>query len=515
MPRFRAPRAAAPPVSQPPPPPSLAWLDLRAPFLVPALLLLATRLWFARALPYAAEDAFITFRYSWDFAHGLGAVFNAGERVFGFTSPPWMAWIAIGLKLGQDPVAWTRGSLLAADFVTLFALGSLLERHASRTSAWCFGLFFAGWPYFAALAATGLEMGALLALLSLSAWLVERRHPLAGGVIGLLAVFRPEGLLAAAALAVWAGRRDRLLALGVLTVSVATLWIYFGTPLPQSMLAKAAVYGTPGPMASRHWWDWALPFTFTNAMATTSEGRNFFLISVLVAPAAVAGAVALWRVRRTTLAAVAAAALVVWAGYAATGAAFFYWYFATPLFAWVLLAAVGLPKLVNGPYAYVAVALAVAGHWMYEPLLYTGRGYLEGDAYGAIGRYVAARARPGETVMLEPIGTIGWQARDQRILDEVGLVSPGVAKRRREGAGWYADMLASKHPEWLVVRAGLVRRGEAFTGAGAPFRSFEERVISLAAYDTAAVGDTTAGDENFLVLLRKDRPEFAPKPTPR
>jgi hypothetical protein len=194
---------------------------------------------------------------------------------------------------------------------------------------------------------------------------------------------------------------------------------------------------------------------------------------------------------------------------------YFFWYFSTPLFAWVLLAAIGLPKLVNGPYAYVAAALAIAGHWMYEPHLYTGRAFREGDAYGAIGRYVSARARPGETVMLEPIGTIGWQARDQRILDEVGLVSPGVAKRRREGPGWYADLLASKHPEWLVVRAGLVRRGEAFTGAGAPFRSYEERLASLAAYDTAAVGDTTAGDENYLVLLRRDRPERAPNPTPR
>ena len=57
-----------------------------------------------------------------------------------------------------------------------------------------------------------------------------------------------------------------------------------------------------------------------------------------------------------------------------------------------------------------------------------------------------------------------------------------------------------------MIRAGLVRRGEAFTGAGAPFRSLEERLAALAAYDTAAVGDTTAGDENFLVLRRADLP---------
>jgi hypothetical protein len=506
MNRPRRPRAAASPAGAAPSATRpLAWLDVRGPFLVPALLLLVTRWWFATNIPYAAEDAFITFRYSWNFAHGLGPVFNPGERAFGFTSPPWMAWAALGIRLGADPVVWTRFTLVAADFVTLFAIGALLACHASRGSAWCFGVFFALWPYFAAMPSTGLEMGAMLALVSLSAWLVDRRSRLAGLVIGLLAVFRPEGLLAAATLSVWAGRRDRLVALGVLAAVFGALALYFGSPLPQSMMAKAAVYGTPGPFASRHWWDWALPFEFTNAMATTSEGRNFFTLSVLVSPAAVVGAVALWRSRKSALAATAAAALLVWAGYAATGAVYFYWYFATPLFAWILLAAVGLPRLVNGPYAYAAAVLAIAGHWMFEPKLYTARSHLEGSSFGAIGDYVAFKARPGETVMLEPIGTIGWRARDLRILDEVGLVSPDVAKRRRQGPGWYADLLASKRPEWLVVRAGLVRRGEAFTGAGAPFRSLEERLSALAAYDTAAVGDTTAGEENLLVLVRRDR----------
>ena len=503
MTRSRAPRAA--PRAASPPPPSPAWLDVRGPFLVPALLLLGTRLWFMARIPFAAEDAYITFRYSWNFAHGLGPVFNAGEHVFGFTSAPWMAWAALGIALGQDPVAWTRITLVVADLVTLFAIGALLARHASRLGAWCFGVFFAAWPYFAAMASTGLEMGAMLALVSLSAWLVDRRHPLAGGAIGLLAVFRPEGLIAAGALALWAGRRDRLVALGVLAAGFAVLALYFGSPLPQSVFAKAAVYGTPGPFATRHWWDWALPFAFGNTMATTSEGKNFFLVSVLVSPAAIAGAVGLWKSRATPLAGAAVAALLVWAGYAAAGAVYFFWYFSTPLFAWILLAAIGLPRMVKGPYAYVAALLAIAGHWTYEPTLYTGRAFSESEAFGTIGNYVAAKARPGETVMLEPIGTIGWRAREQRILDEVGLVSPDVAKRRRRGPGWYADLLARQRPEWLVVRSVLVSRGEAFTGAGAPFRSAEERFTALAAYDTAAVGQANAGPDNFLVLVRRDR----------
>ena len=502
------PKPARPAAPAAPAAPNLAWLDVRAPFLLPALLLVVTRLWFASQIPFAAEDAYITFRYAWNFAHGLGPVFNAGERVFGFTSPPWMAWNALGIAVGQDPMLWSRVTLALADLVTLFAMAALLQRHASRTAAWCFAVFLAAWPYFAALAASGLEPGAMLALIAGTAWLLDRRSPLAGVTLGLLAVFRPEGLVAAAALAVWAPNRDRLVAGAVLVVVAGALAAYFGSPLPQSMFAKAAVYGTPGPLGSKHWWDWALPFPVGNGLADTSEGKNFFLVTVLVAPAAFAGIAALWRARTTALAAAAAAGVLVWLGYIATGAVYFYWYFATPLFAWIALAAVGLPTIVTGWYVYAAVATAIAGHWTFEPLLYIGRAYSEGQAFGTLGSYVAQRAAKGETVLLEPIGTVGWRARDVRVLDEVGLVTADVAARRRQGPGWYADLLARRKPEWLVVRAGLLRRGEAFTGAGAPFRSLEERLQALAAYDTAAVGDTTAGDENFLVLVRRDR---APK----
>lgn len=504
MSRSKPARPAAPAAASAAP--ALAWLDVRGPFLVPALLLLVTRLWFASQIPFAAEDAYITFRYARNFAHGLGPVFNPGEHVFGFTSAPWMAWNALGVLLGQDPMRWSRVTLLAADLVTLLAMGSLLRRHASLAAAWCFALFFAGWPYFAALAATGLEPGAMLALIALTAWWVDRRHPLAGATLGLLAVFRPEGLVAALALGLWASNRDRLVAAGVLAAVFGALALYFGSPLPQSMLAKAAVYGTPGPLGSKHWWDWALPFPVGNGLANTSEGKNFFLVTVLVAPAAVAGIAALWRGRTTALAAAAAAAAAVWLGYIGSGAVYFYWYFATPLFAWIVLAAAGLPTMVRGWYAYAAAALAIAGHWTFEPTLYIGRAYSEGQAFGTLGEYIARRATKGEAVCLEPIGTVGWRAPDVRVLDEVGLVTAEVATRRRQGPGWYADLLVKRRPEWLVVRAGLLRRGEAFTGAGAPFRSLEERLQVLAAYDTAAVGDTTAGDDNFVVLVRRDRP---------
>ncbi|HEY2981413.1 MAG TPA: hypothetical protein VGJ22_09555 [Anaerolineales bacterium] len=41
------------------------------------------------------DDAMISMRYAYNLAHGLGAVWNAGERVEGFTNPLWVGYMAL------------------------------------------------------------------------------------------------------------------------------------------------------------------------------------------------------------------------------------------------------------------------------------------------------------------------------------------------------------------------------------------------------------------------------------
>lgn len=492
----RAARAVAP---ETPPAPALRPFDPRAPFLLPLALLAITRLALAAQVPWAGEDAYITFRYAWNWAHGLGPVFNAGERVFGFTSPPWMAWLAAGIRLGADPVAWARGTLLAADAAALVAGVVLLDRHASRAAAWCFAVFFAVWTYFAGLLCAGLETGAMVSLVLLAAALAGRRHAAAGVALGVLAVWRPEGLLAAAVVAVWASWRDRAIAAAIVAAVAAALAAYYGSPVPQSVLAKAAVYGAPGPWLAPHWWEWMLPL---HNAGSTSESRDLLSLVVVLSPAAVAGAPALWRARRTGLAAAWAGLAVVWLALFATGAAWFFWYFAAPLVMWVLLACIGLPSLVRRPHLYGALALVVASHWIQGAKLYRGRAETEAERFGAAADWLAAHARPGDTVMLEPIGTVGWRCRDLRVIDEVGLVSPDVLARRRRGAGWYADLVDERRPGWLVLRAGVLRSREAFAGAGAPFRDEAEERRVLAGYTLGATTDSAATDATLGVLRR-------------
>ncbi|HYM82437.1 MAG TPA: hypothetical protein VEY91_13625 [Candidatus Limnocylindria bacterium] len=491
------------PATAPRPPlwPSLRELaDPSGPFLVPLLLLLVARLAFWALLPLASEDAYITFRYARHLATGAGLIYNPGERVMGFSSPLWTVWMGAGYALVRDPVLWSRIWAILADVTTLLLIGGLLKRHASLRSAWCFTFFFAAWPYFSAVAVSGMENGVLLAMIALAGVLVERGSRWSGPALAAVAFMRPEGVASALVLGLGARNRDRLIGLGLLAAGAAALAFYFGSFLPQSVLAKSQLYGTPGPWAGRGWWEWLLPFAF-GRWPILSEATHLLPLTIVFAPAVVSGSVALWRARRTALAHVVGAMVIVWIGYALLGVAYFYWYLAVPLGGLAALAAVGLPRLVQGRGVLLAIALYVLGTWTVVTTLYLGRAQNESFGFARVSQYLQAQARPGERVMLEPIGLIGYRT-PLVIVDEVGLVSPAVAKRRLQGPGWYADVARETAPEWLVVRRGLVRQGAVFAGAGAPFRSAAERDALFAGYRRVHVVEEQAGDQAIEIYRR-------------
>lgn len=481
-------------------PPASETLDPRGPYLIPLLILLATRLAAWLAIGGGAEDAYITYRYAHHLAAGNGLVYNPGERVMGFSSPLWAVWNALGYLLTQQPLLWSRATSLIADVVTLLAFGRLLRATISNTSAWCFGVFFAAWPYFAALSASGMECSLMLAWIALGAAAIAADSPLAGPVVGALALTRPEGLAAAAVLALGLTWRRRLVAAGIVAVGLVALALTYGTIVPQSVTAKASVYGAQGPWAARYWWDWLMPFSMGRRVRV-SDVALLSLLTLALGPAFLLGLRAIWRARRGALALGAAAALVVWAGYVLVGAGYFWWYLGVPLGGIALVAAAGFPQIARGPALYVSAALTIAGVWPPSYQLYVGRWREERASFGNAASYLREHARPGDTVLLEPIGMIGYSA-PVRVIDEVGLVSPRVAERRKTGAGWYADVTAGERPEWLVVRYGVMRTGTAFAGAGAPFRSASERDSTFAAYQLEARTEEQIGDQTLMILHR-------------
>src|SRR5262245_42468042 len=75
-------------------------LPREAHFLVglvaPAFALLVN-MW--RVRTFTVDDAYISFRYARNLAHGLGLVYNEGERIEGYTNFLWTVLLAGGIKL--------------------------------------------------------------------------------------------------------------------------------------------------------------------------------------------------------------------------------------------------------------------------------------------------------------------------------------------------------------------------------------------------------------------------------
>jgi hypothetical protein len=477
-------------------------LDPRGPVLVPLVLLLAARGIAVLALPLAAEDAYITFRFARNAAMNGALVYNPGERVMGFSSPLWTLWVAVGQWVHVGPEIWTRVTTLVAEAMALLMAVPMVRRAAGSGAAWAFALFYALWPTFAVVAVSGMENSLFLPLAVLAAALAARRHVATGPALAALALLRPEGVPAAAVLALGAGWRDRAVALALTAAGWGAIAWYFGSLIPQSVIAKSTLYGTPGPWAGRIWWEWLLPLPL-GRLPNIGEGAILYPMTIVLAPSFVLGARLLWAERRSPVARVALALLVVWAGYAVLGVAYFFWYFVVPLGALAIVAASGFPRLVRGRALPIACALALLGSWVISRPLYLGRAQNEYYAFGQVAQWLRTHAKPGEKVMLEPIGLIGYR-NGLVVVDEVGLVSPAVARRRLQGPGWYADVAASERPDWLVVRRGVLRAGTAFAGAGAPFRSTAERDSTFARYELTTTADEASGD-NALAVLRRVR----------
>lgn len=160
----------------------------------------------------ACDDAYISFRYLENLATGNGLVYNAGEKVEGFSNLLWILLLYPFRLAGADIVftAQILGIVLGAATISLsvLAIRRLFSVRSLLASAFV-AFLLATSGYFAAWSIGGLE-GNLYAFLSLGAWFFyhdesfrKQRFPWAALFLGLLAMTRPEGLFIALAAAAY------------------------------------------------------------------------------------------------------------------------------------------------------------------------------------------------------------------------------------------------------------------------------------------------------------------------
>lgn len=226
------------------------------------LLLLLVAAGLAWRQRFICDDAYISLRYARHFAQGAGLVWNAGERVEGYSNFLWTLWLAVPLRLQADPVAWAHASGITAALLTLL-LAWFLARRLCRgpgTALLAVALLATN-ASFTAFATSGLET--MLQALLTTALLLQATVLLQDGATGrqlavlsltaaLAALNRPDGVLpgavalAGALYALARGRQLRPgpLALLLLPVGAAgaayAAWklAYFGALLPNTFAAK-------------------------------------------------------------------------------------------------------------------------------------------------------------------------------------------------------------------------------------------------------------------------------------
>jgi hypothetical protein len=154
-------------------------------------------------LAWVCDDAFISFRYADNLAHGLGLVFNAGERVEGYSNFLWTLGIALGMRLGVDPEQWTVVWGVAFYAATIAVLCALPRRLAGGRGQATLALPLAGlvaavhrdWNIYAT---SGLETSCFTFLVTLAyalAVVPSARAWMAGLALALAALTRPDGIV--------------------------------------------------------------------------------------------------------------------------------------------------------------------------------------------------------------------------------------------------------------------------------------------------------------------------------
>ncbi len=205
------------------------------------------------------DDAWITYAYARNLAHGQGIAFNPGERVEGCTAFLHMAllapfsWLTARLDLvavALNIVAWAGVVALLWSFIRKFSGPRVGVLGLFLTAFALLGLSGAAWTF------SGMEMP-LVALAWLAAVAVHLRErekntvPWASALLTVAAgLLRPDGILVAPTLAIstwWADRGKRdwknagiycALVIGLFGGYWLWRWSYFGYFLPNTFYAK-------------------------------------------------------------------------------------------------------------------------------------------------------------------------------------------------------------------------------------------------------------------------------------
>ena len=380
------------------------------------------------------DDAYIFLRYARHWAQGLGPVFNPGQRVEGYSSPLWLALLALGQVVapGSSFLAQLAGAVCAALTIGM-VVAEALRRSVPPRYAWSAGVFLATNPGLAYWSCSGMDT--TLFCLLVSASLIHLAADLEGGRVrpvtatllaaGCLA--RMEGVLLVAVAFGYAWTRSRslhyrwlILTAVVIGASLLARRLYYGAWLPNTYYAKAT--GDRSVI-------WMNGVRYLGTLAATHGG----LLAALAA--------CLWLALKAGPLPVVApfiAVLSVWPLYMllAGGDHFAMARLIQPLVPIAVLTGLLALKGIRGrflrmrPAILLLAVLALLSTDLVEWKREAPRALSEMDAgtrWTRLGIWLERRVPPDAWIAAVPIGGIGWGSQ-RPILDLTGLTDATIAR---------------------------------------------------------------------------------------
>ena len=440
---------------------------------------IAARLVFWAVTNRTWEDALITLAHARNAVEGLGLTAHQGEPVTqGFTSA-----LSVLIPLAGEAVAAGSGLLvlrlasLAAVVVAVWAADHLLIELG--VSVWPRRLtlaFLAVDPLQVFYGMAGMETQVAVAVLLVSAYLTTQRHSFALGVsLGLALLARPD-------FALWVGpvllvelvrRPRRAVVAGAATAAVVAPWlifttVYYGTPVPQTILAKSITYAQT-PIADAGWllvhlWPivtrtYAPFYEDSSVVAAPLPSLLAELVSTFIWVSAIAGSIAAFRRIPAVVLFVGLYTIYRWT---ALPTEYFDWYVPPVAALGIILAAVGIDRLTPAPVrpliawsAAVLLGGALVATIGIERLIQTR---VEDGVRLPVAQYLADHAQPGDTVVAESAGYFGYYSR-LTLYDYPGLTSRRALAVMRatqpELRTWEtgpAVLVDRLQPTWFVAR---------------------------------------------------------------
>lgn len=204
------------------------------------------------------DDAFITYRYAYNLATYGALEYNIGEQVQGFTTPLWTLLLSFASVILDPKQVPAIASILST---ALFAGSCILVCHLmwpvttmaipQLLSVMLFLILTFSEQHVGMVAVSGMETGLLMFLLLMSVSLfVKGRISWSAIASGAVVLTRPDGVLVPIAIVLVAGflryrvrdiARFLSLAFAMVLPWLAFSWLYYGQPIPNSIIAKASI----------------------------------------------------------------------------------------------------------------------------------------------------------------------------------------------------------------------------------------------------------------------------------